>query len=391
MKRFSTAALTLAALSPATALSSPPSLAWATSTESPRALAASELSDRERALAVRCGVGDAALADVARHVLADKLRGARTPDSDALAFALRVAGEPHVWPRAWVVSGRALERDALEKRLDAWTQTLHDVGVRRCGAALGTAQDGTEVAVVVSVDAMADLAALPVRARVGQWLTVDARVLAPSTGARVVVMGPYGAPRSMPTSFDAGHVRARFTPDAPGAFTVQVVADFPSGPRPVLEASVFADASPPSRPDSRAAAAPGEEAALASSDDAASLEAMLAAMRRTEQRATFARDARLDLLARDHAGRMAAARTVAHDTGDGDPTTRLQRAGLSARDAGENVAHAPTVALAHRALYASPSHRVNLLRADFDRVGIGVVRDADGSVWVTELFASALR
>jgi uncharacterized protein YkwD len=88
---------------------------------------------------------------------------------------------------------------------------------------------------------------------------------------------------------------------------------------------------------------------------------------------------------------MAAARTVGHDVGDGDPTTRLRDASLVVREAGENVAHAASVALAHRALYASPSHRANLLRADFDRVGVAVVDDPDGSVWVAELFASGLR
>ena len=41
---------------------------------------------------------------------------------------------------------------------------------------------------------------------------------------------------------------------------------------------------------------------------------------------------------------------------------------------------------AHRALWASPSHRGNLLLDQFTKVGIGVVRGPDGAVWVTELF-----
>jgi len=66
----------------------------------------------------------------------------------------------------------------------------------------------------------------------------------------------------------------------------------------------------------------------------------------------------------------------------------MGEAGLHVRVCGENVAHAETLALAHRALYASPSHRANLLSSSFDRIGVGVVRDADGSVWVTEELAS---
>jgi len=43
--------------------------------------------------------------------------------------------------------------------------------------------------------------------------------------------------------------------------------------------------------------------------------------------------------------------------------------------------------LAERALWASPSHRENLLLPRFDRVGIGVARDPDGTLWVCQTFA----
>ncbi|HEY3493779.1 MAG TPA: CAP domain-containing protein, partial [Polyangiaceae bacterium] len=62
-------------------------------------------------------------------------------------------------------------------------------------------------------------------------------------------------------------------------------------------------------------------------------------------------------------------------------------AGLTPTLLGENVAHARNALLAHRALWASPSHRANLLEPNYDSVGIGVAEDADGSVWVSELFA----
>ena len=86
------------------------------------------------------------------------------------------------------------------------------------------------------------------------------------------------------------------------------------------------------------------------------------------------------------------AHAVAHDLGDGDFKERFEADGtIQARAVGENVAHAPTVALAHRALHASPSHRINLLRADYTHMGIGVVHAADGSVYVCETFAAAKR
>jgi uncharacterized protein YkwD len=53
---------------------------------------------------------------------------------------------------------------------------------------------------------------------------------------------------------------------------------------------------------------------------------------------------------------------------------------------GENVAHALTLERAHRVLWASPSHRGNLLDRRFRDLGVGVARDSDGSVWVCQLF-----
>jgi uncharacterized protein YkwD len=46
------------------------------------------------------------------------------------------------------------------------------------------------------------------------------------------------------------------------------------------------------------------------------------------------------------------------------------------------------VALAHRALHASPSNRMNLLRADYTHVGLAVLRAQDGSVYVCQVFAA---
>jgi uncharacterized protein YkwD len=365
----------------------PPSTAWVAASESPLAIASRDMSDRETDLLAHCGAGEEGLRRAAMRVVDHKLRGLSYLDLDGLAFAQRAAGEPHVWPRAWIVSGRALDHDSVLRKLDAWRASFHDIGERRCGVAIGVARDGTEVVAAVALDALADLAPLPTRARAGQWLTIDARMLVPATGASVIVLGPSGAPRAVPTSFSDGRVRAKIAADRPGAFTVQVVADVETGPRPVLEASVFAETEPPA--DARGNAAPGEEAATSDGGDASLLH-MLQAMRRAEHLPSFSRDRDLDALALAHARLMAQARTLGHDVGDGDPSLRMSDAGLTPRDAGENVAHSPTAALAHRALYASPSHRSNLLRADFDRIGVAVVADPDGSVWVDEVFASGL-
>jgi uncharacterized protein YkwD len=313
---------------------------------------------------------------------------------DGLTLAQRVNGEPHVWPRAWIVSGLALDHETTVKKLAAWRTTFHDIGERRCGVAIGYAPDGTQIVAAIALDAVADLVTpVPVKTHPGTWLTVDAKLLVPATGAHVVLVGPGGETRTVPTSFDAGTglggtVRARFAPDRPGGFTVQIVADVATGPRPILEAQLFADVEPPAIMPNLAA--PGEAAAASATDKRDALFKMIAALRVEQHLPAIVRDGRLDALAVAHAQRMKDSHTVGHDVGDGDPASRLQRAGLQAREAGENVAHAQTVQLAHRALWASPSHRQNLQRTEYDRVGIAVLDDADGSVWACEVFAQDL-
>jgi uncharacterized protein YkwD len=358
---------------------------WADWSASPRPLATAPLEPLERAALEACGPGEAGLRETAAVVLGRKLRGLPMPELDAIEAAQRAAGEPHPWPRVWAASARSLERDATLARLRPWLEQERAPRTRRCGVAAGVSADGaTHALVVVAVDALADLAPLPTRARAGQWLTVEARLRVPASGGRVVVMHAAEAPRTVPSWFDGTTLRARFAPDRPGEIAVQVVADLPTGPRPVLEATVFADVEPPSHEEPRPA--PGEDAAPGAGDDAR-LAAMVAAARASAGLGPLARDGRLDAVARAHATRMAAAHDLAHDAGDGDPVDRLRAAGLDPRDTGENLAHAATVPLAHRSLWASPSHRANLLGRDYDRLGVAVVRDEHGDAWVVETFA----
>jgi hypothetical protein len=208
--------------------------------------------------------------------------------------------------------------------------------------------------------------------------------------AKVVVLGPGGAPRTVPATLDGNVVRARFAVDRPGELTVQVLAELAGGPRPVLEATVFGDVDPATpRGDERA---PGEsaDAGWADARDDDRLARMVLAARADAGVPPLVRDAHLDAIAHAHAVRMAERKQLAHDVGDGTPMERVHAAGLDPRLAGENVALAATPALAHRELWNSPSHRANTINREFDHVGIGVQRDAQGNLWVAELFAGGL-
>jgi|HubBroStandDraft_1064217.scaffolds.fasta_scaffold02903_10 uncharacterized protein YkwD len=357
---------------------------WAAASASPVPMEEEAHDALGRAALAQCGVGESGLGQVAREVLAVKLGGSRIPDPDAIAFAQRAAGEPHPWARAWTASAKGGASEALLPKLREWLTP--GTPLRRCGVASGVGSDGTQVLVVVSVEALADLAPLPTRARVGQWMTVEAHLHVPARGANVLVLGPSGAPQALLTSLADSTVRARFAPERAGEFTVQVMADVAAGPRPVLEATVFADVEPLQAPSGEPA--PGEEDAVSRSrDDAGALARMLAVARAGAGQLALARDGRLDQVALGHSLRMSRAQVLAHDVGDGNPDARLAAAGLDVRMAGENVAHAPTLAQAHRALWESPSHRLNMLRPEFQRVGIGVTHGQAGDVWVTEIFA----
>src|SRR5206468_3912660 len=87
----------------------------------------------------------------------------------------------------------------------------------------------------------------------------------------------------------------------------------------------------------------------------------------------LAMDQRLREVARAHSAEMFQLGYFSHNSPvSGSPADRLRRAGLSLAIAGENLAYAPSVEVAHQGLMASPGHRANILEAGYSRVGIGV-------------------
>jgi len=360
--------------------------AFAETTESPQPEAEASSDPDERTLSAACGEGDAALRTVAAHLAEQQTEASRELDVDAISYALRAAGAPYVWPRAWLFSGSEGEVAAAQSRMQHWLGGFSDGGARRCGVSL-VHQPGQRISVgAVAVDALADLEPLPTRVRIGQWLELRATLHVPASEAKLVVMGPRGAPHPVPTSFSNGKVRARFNADQPGAWLVQLLGDVEGGPRPLLEALLFAGSEPPRG--LMVTKAPGEERAQTTIDPRAALFQMVNAARATERLAALEPDDRLAALAQSHAEAMRRARKTAHDAGDGDLNFRLEQLGLELT-AGENVAHAASAALAQRALWASPSHRENLLFPSFNRLGIGVAPDPDGTLWVCQVFANA--
>ncbi|MEZ4315640.1 MAG: CAP domain-containing protein [Polyangiaceae bacterium] len=332
-----------------------------------------------------CGAADAALAATASRNVQRQLGGSEIFAADELAFTLRAAGDPHVWPRAFSIEGGPFDDDALKKKVKGWMDGWSTLGVRRCGIAKGAKDGGTTVFSVVALDALADMVSLPVTARVSQWITLEAKMLVPASAAKVVLLGPRGAPKTVVASLTKDTIKSTFSVDQSGQWLVQVLATVSTGPRPVLESLVFAGVTPPTK--FTRATVPGEDAAKEVKDAAEAVFKMLNTARVAEGSKSLTRDATLDKLAKAHSDQMAKVKMVGHDVGSGDPKKRIKDAGITAKIAGENVASAATPQNAHRALWASPSHRSNMLSGDFTRVGIAVTKDAEGRLWVTQLYA----
>ncbi|HTV24937.1 MAG TPA: CAP domain-containing protein [Polyangiaceae bacterium] len=366
-------------------IAGPESVVWARQTESPRW----ETGDARRL--PTCVAHEEPLTRVARTIAEARLHGAPATDMKDVVVLLRSLGSPHVWPRIWVLEAQALSDERLLAEWSSWIAGAPSSGQRRCGVARVDAGDGRSVAVAVVADALADLAALPLQARLGQWLRVDAQLLAAARSAQLLVLGPDEMPRRVPSRLEAGAFHATLSVDQPGFWRLQVLLDVGFGPQPALEAWVFVDGEP--ELDAVLRAAPGEQPAPEGAGREqlrAALSAMIDAGRRSQGLHRLVRDDRLDALAQAHADAMQRVGRTAHDVGDGTPIDRVARV-MPARRVGENVARARTLERAHGVLWDSPSHRGNLLDAGFDALGIGVARTDDADVVVCELFVDSGR
>jgi uncharacterized protein YkwD len=101
----------------------------------------------------------------------------------------------------------------------------------------------------------------------------------------------------------------------------------------------------------------------------------------------LAPDPELTQVARRHSADMFARGYFAHVTPEGrDPFGRMREAGVRFLAAGENLALAPTLQIAHTGLMNSPGHRANILNPQFGRVGIGIVDGGIHGLMVSQEF-----
>jgi len=103
-------------------------------------------------------------------------------------------------------------------------------------------------------------------------------------------------------------------------------------------------------------------------------------------------DSRLAAAALQHSQEMAETGVFSHRGANGSlPMNRVTEAGIHWLATGENIARAES-AFQAEALFMNepkfqPNHRGNILDTNYNRVGIGIARGPDGSLYITQEFA----
>jgi hypothetical protein len=100
-------------------------------------------------------------------------------------------------------------------------------------------------------------------------------------------------------------------------------------------------------------------------------------------------DDRLLPVARQHSEEMFRLKYFAHQSPvSGTPFERIKSAGIAYSRAGENLAYAQSVSVAHRGLMQSPGHRENILRSEFTHIAIGVISAGAYGRMFTQVFVT---
>ncbi|MBA4139905.1 MAG: hypothetical protein H0X70_05290, partial [Segetibacter sp.] len=98
-------------------------------------------------------------------------------------------------------------------------------------------------------------------------------------------------------------------------------------------------------------------------------------------------DPEIQVVARKHSADMFARGYFSHINPDGeDPFDRMRKGGIRFLAAGENLALAQTLTIAHNGLMNSPGHRANILQPAFGRLGIGILNSGIHGLMITQNF-----
>jgi len=333
-------------------------------------------------LLTRCGPGDGALHDAA-EALAELSLDQVEIEPEIINYFLRKRGAPYLTPEVWSVEFEGPLRAEVEEAARGFLEGNRSKNPIRCG--IGLASSGrTQALVILRAQNPGQLLPIPMKVAPNTKQLIEVRLLDPPLGAELVALPPLGGARRSAMTVSGERAQAEVYLADPGEWLIQIMVDSSGGPKAVFLAAI--EVGGETKLYSERKAVPGEKALKADDAPEVAILAMLNQARKTAHLPPLKRNGALDQIARRHSENMARLGLISHDTGDGIPARRLEAAGLTVAAAGENVAKAPTVLRLHRTLWASPSHRENMLLSRWEEVGIGVTKDDSGRLFLTQLF-----
>ena len=342
----------------------------------------------ERVLS-QCGEPDSTLAGYANYLGRRIFEpNTETPTTEDLKAELRNHGMTSPWPKWLILEAQKIDTNELGSRIQAWVKKAGNESKSLCGISVRKTQAGLAV-IVLAAEENPRVVVNPAKPFIGSWVTVETNIGAVNV-SQVVVMGPKGAPRTVPFWREREKLKVRFSTDQPGQWTLSVVgAKGRESVRPVVE-KVFSVRTSPTATDIAKSNNENErysaEPQTNGQSDEEYLWSQLQKSREESGVKKLAWSDKAALIANAHAKQMSEAGRLAHDIGNGDPEQRVEQSGVFAKEVGENIAHSTNAMRAHRAVWTSVAHRHNLLSPQYTHGAIGVANGKDGSRWVVELF-----
>ena len=248
--------------------------------------------------------------------------------------------------------------------------------------------------------------------RMVDWVEAQLRTEASETDETVMIMDPTvyqtALPLPAPTADPAVYYTAQPAPAPtvdPAVFYTALPAPAPTA-APVVSLTACPTASPTALPDrgnqpvrnaTPRPAAQATKTPIASTGDYTTFDSTMQEQKLlnllNEDRARnglppLTLDPELSRLAQLKSNDMNSNHYFAHESPTyGNASQMLSAFGYDYQGVGENIAHHANVEKAEAAFMSSDGHRRNILGSQWDKVGIGIAYDANGNVYVTQLFA----
>jgi uncharacterized protein YkwD len=317
--------------------------------------------------------------------------GEGLPDPVALQRMVQAAGGGDPSPRAMLLTAR--DQKALARDLDLQWQPQSPDEVVGLGVFEGPWQgprqspqqgrDGVRL-VVLSAERKVAVDPLPVRVSVGSEIRITGTLLAALHSPSVYVEGPNGIVAQIEAALTGSRFSARFEPNAPGAYAIEILGRGPRGPEVVFLKSVeVGTGGPPQLP---------VKLEQPAQDDVVAVLDQINRERLKYGTPALSSDPRLASVAGAYAKELRELGMFGHvSPRSGDLKARLKKVGYPFRSAAENLAQGPTALEAQALAANSPAHRRAMLDPVYTRCGIGLSRTISGAgnsdVLLVEVFA----